>query len=363
MTQGKNTQTIFIMKRDILLYAGCLLAGALTASCSSDDEPLVFGEYPLQIGTATVAADGAASRVAETDDGTGSQWTDGKTGTYTLNADGSVKTADTPVYWQSRAAQTVTAWYPATDGAIDLSDQTEGLKYVLKATAENMTFSDAVSLDFRHQLAKVRVKLSGDKADDVTAVAVKGCTSFSVKQGAVGEAANEGYIKMMKATYSDGDYYEANLTPQTISADDFVQVTADGKTYICKMNCNATNVEAGHAYTLKAVVLMGDKPYADLDNRILYTFAEGQIADTPDIIATAMSNDGYLKIVGPISQDDLNTIISEYKSTVVDLDMSEAYGTDLKIPSMCFRGSETLTSIKLPDGVTNIGGNAFWCCI
>lgn len=361
------------MKRNKFAYTGCLLVGMLLASCSNEEEQFSNSEYPLQIESATVSEGIASSRVAENADGTGSQWSDGdkisvrigddgKTGTYSLNADGSVKTADTPVYWHSEEAQTITAWYPASDTTIDLSDQTAGLKYVLKATADNKTYSDAVSLDFKHQLAKIRIKLTGDATADVTAVAVKGMTAFSTEQGKVGEATNVGYIKMMKASYTDGEYYEANITPQTISANDFVQITSDGKAYICQMDCDVTTVEAGNAYTFKVVVLTGDKPYADLEKHVLYSFAEGQIAATPDIVTTAMSDNGYLKVDGPISQDDLDKLIYNCKESIVDLDLSEAYGEGLQVKDMAFFCKNTLKSIKLPIGLTKIGDIAFESC-
>lgn len=372
MTRSKDIQTMFIMKRNIC-YIGCVLAGTLLTSCSNDDEPLACGEYPLRIESATVIADGAASRVAENADGTGSQWTDGdkisvrigddgKNGTYTLNADGSVKTADNPVYWQSRAAQTVTAWYPATDGTIDLSDQSDGLKYVLKATAEDKTYSNAVSLVFKHQLAKVRVKLFGDKAADVTAVAVKGMTSFGTEQGTVGEAVSEGYIKMMKSTYTDGECYEANLTPQAISADDFVQITADGKTYICKKDCDVTDIEAGNAYTFNVRITTDGDAYVDTSTHTIYTAQEGQI--TTDLVSSAMDGTGTLKISGYITNRSLNVILAvlENVDDFVELDMSNAICLGyMSIPDEAFT-SILIKSISLPRGQGSIGEKAFCNC-
>jgi len=359
------------MKANRFLYASGMLAGLLLASCSNDEGEQLA--YPLQIGSATVSADETATRVYETEDGMKSRWDDGDkisvrigddgmTGAYTLNADGTVKTADTPVYWQSKAAQTVTAWYPASDGTIDLSDQTEGLKYVLKATAEKQKYSDAVSLDFKQQLAKVRVKLTGDKAADVTAVAVKGMTSFSVKQGAVGEAVNEGYIKMMKASYTDGEYYEANLVPQTISADDFVQITMDGKAYICTMDCNTTVLKTGNAYTFTVETRIGQL-YADSKTHTIYTTEEGQITAQPDIIIAALDGTGKLKVEGKINQDDLNTIIEVCRENkITNLDLSGATGIDLNMPNNAFKGYESLTSIAFPEGLVSIGKEAFWGC-
>lgn len=352
--------------------AASLLAMLFCASCTNEDERFASGWYPLQIEKATVNT-GTSSRVSETSDGFGSQWTDGdkisvrigadnEVGTYTLNTDGTVKTAAPPAYWLNEAAQTITAWHPATDGAIDLSDQATVLKYVLKATAEDKTFNDAVSLDFKHQLAKIRVKLTGDKAADVTAVAVKGLTSFSTEQGNVGAATNEGYIKMMKASYTDGEYYEANLTPQTISADDFVQITADGKTYICAMDCDVTTIEAGNAYTFNVAAMDIEGAYADPTTHTIYTSAGGQIAYATDLVSAAMNDTGYLNVVGKINQNDLDTIISKCKSTIIDLDMSEAVGKNMEIGKSAFYECSTLKSMILPVGVNVIGELAFYGC-
>lgn len=349
-----------------------LLMTLLCAACSSDSELLQGNEYPLRIASATVSQDGAASRVAENADGTGSQWSDGdkiavrigdgKTGIYTLNADGSVKAADAPVYWQSRDIQNVTAWYPSSDATIDLSDQTAGLKYVLMSTAENKTYSDAVSLNFSHQLAKIRVKLSGDKASDVTAVAVKGLTAFNTEQGKVGESTNEGYIKMMKATYTDGEYYEANITPQTISVDDFIQITANDKTYICKMDCGVTTIEAGNVYTFNVKAI--ETTHVDSDTHTIYAAQAGEI--TADLVSAAMNGTGTLKVVGSINQKDLQAIVDNCCSNVTNLDLSEVSCNSLKIPDESFYSiwsrATSLVTILLPEGITEIGDYAFKDC-
>lgn len=82
----------------------------VVCACSQDEvandgNTLPSGKYPLQIARATVGE--AQTRVSETTDGTGSQWdggeqisvrigTKGSVGKYTLNANGTVKSIDTP---------------------------------------------------------------------------------------------------------------------------------------------------------------------------------------------------------------------------------------------------------------------------
>lgn len=181
-----------------MIFGAALL---LAAACSQNDfsgsqgEPLPEGRYPLQISSVTMSvesdsqpwsANAPQTRVAEnTDDGNSSHWTDGdqigvkigtdntETGVYTVSVDGNGNvtglTPTTPLYWKSTTpSQTVTAWYP-TDATVSLSDQSSNLAYVLAGTGSG-NYQNAVGLTFTHALAKVRVKLEGDKATGVTGV-------------------------------------------------------------------------------------------------------------------------------------------------------------------------------------------------
>lgn len=152
------------------------MAAILLAACSQDElaeqgAALPDGEYPLQIGSVSITAEASEepwTRVTENEDGTGSVWQpddaitvslDGETATYTY--DGSAWTSDAPLYWKNTQTAEVTAWYPATDGALDLGGQDKGLVYVLRATADNASHNTPVNLQFEHQLAKVRVVAKG----------------------------------------------------------------------------------------------------------------------------------------------------------------------------------------------------------
>ena len=160
----------------------------LLAACTQDEpggqgNELPYGEYPLQISGVTLdvessaepwSAEGPQTRVTEDNtDGKSSVWEwngsemigvrlGNETATYTLNAGKNLIT-DRQLYWTSTAPTTVTAWYP-TDETVNLSDQSNGLVYVLKATAENATYNNEITLGFKHQLAKVRVVLNGTQA-------------------------------------------------------------------------------------------------------------------------------------------------------------------------------------------------------
>lgn len=152
------------------------MAAILFTACSQDElaeqgNTLPDGEYPLQIGSVSITAEASEepwTRVTEKPDGSGSVWQpddaitvslDGETATYTY--DGSAWTSDAPLYWKNTQTAEVTAWYPATDGALDLGGQDKGLVYVLRATADNASHNTPVNLQFEHQLAKVRVVAKG----------------------------------------------------------------------------------------------------------------------------------------------------------------------------------------------------------
>ncbi len=166
------------MIRNWTLIKVLALAAILLAACTQDElaeqgNTLPEGEYPLLIGSVSITAESSEepwTRVAENEDGTGSEWEwDGmekfavrlgdETAVYTLNPDHTM-TADRQLYWKSTAPATVTAWYPVVE-TVDLSGQDKGLVYVLRATADNASYDTPVSLQFEHQLAKVRVVAKG----------------------------------------------------------------------------------------------------------------------------------------------------------------------------------------------------------
>lgn len=219
------------------LFIYCLLAGAsLLASCSGEDvmdnqvEPLPEGMYPLQISSVTVSgesssqpwgANGVQTRVSENVAGTGSdlengdeiavQITGSNTGTYKVQADGTIEPV-TPTCWKNKDNATVTAWYPATT-TISLANQKNSLAYVLKAEKNDVPYNTSTSLSFSHKLAKVRVVLKGTADMDGGTIQVKGYTQGTINRGDV-EGSSEEWITMQHISYNDGAvYYEANVIP------------------------------------------------------------------------------------------------------------------------------------------------------
>ena len=154
----------------------------------------------------------------------------GETATYTY--DGTAWTSEAPLYWKDKNYATVTAWYPVEE-EIDFTHQDKGLTYLLKADGVEAGFDKPTNLTFTHQLAKVRVKLTGDKADEVQAVTVRSYPKTTNTQGEPG--ANEGtpdYYPMRKAIYDGENYWEANLLDGYLKADDTFRVSKDGNSFV-----------------------------------------------------------------------------------------------------------------------------------
>ena len=212
------------MKKYRLFPAICLAAALLLSACSQDElgensTALPEGEYPLQIGSVTLTAEVSEqpwTRVAESTDGMSSEFKagdaigvslNGETATYTY--DGTAWTSEAPLYWKDKNYATVSAWYPVypVDETIDFTHQDKGLTYLLKADGVEAGFDKPANLTFSHQLAKVRVKLEGDKADEVQAVTVRSYEGTNNEQGTPnGHIGTDVYVPMLKADY-EGETY------------------------------------------------------------------------------------------------------------------------------------------------------------
>ena len=218
----------------LLLAAAALLLA--TAACTKDEladgDRLPEGQYPLEIARITLSVEGGEAqpwgapqtRVSEKEDGNSSKFDaddkfavqiddKGKVGTYTVQNDGSVE-AETPLYWSDRdEAHTVTAWYPATDGTLDLSDQqTNGLAYLLSGTGTG-DYLTPVKLTFTHQLTKVRVTPSNNALGEVQSLQLYTYTQCTYEKGKVVQGTDEGWIKMKKCEYNGVTCWEANVVP------------------------------------------------------------------------------------------------------------------------------------------------------
>lgn len=226
--------------RHILFFA---LAAFALAACTQDElaeQPTALpeGAYPITIASVQVAEALPQTRVTETSDGMGSTWNERNpdmvivkvTGggndaesTYTLFGN-QIIASTANLWWHTTETSSVNAWYSNLKGsntssdmyAVTLANQTtdNGLAYVLKADEKTANYqTENITLTFRHQLAKIRVKLEGAKAGYVTSVSVKSRTSCTVTEGNVTAGTDEGYIAMRPATYNGQAYWEANVVP------------------------------------------------------------------------------------------------------------------------------------------------------
>lgn len=266
------------------------MAAILFTACTQDElaeqgTALPDGQYPLQIGRVSITAEASEepwTRVSEKPDGSGSVFQGGErigvrigdneeTGVYIIKVDdaGNVTVEpDKPVYWKSTQPAEVTAWYPATDGALDLGGQDKGLVYVLRATADNASHNTPVNLQFKHQLAKVRVIVKGT-ADVIDVEPMNVPIDCDVKEG---EIVNTGTIiprnhLMFKTNYEDiGPCWEINLPPSPdYQIKNFRVFTSDPIDIQCDITPSIT-LEAGKVHTFTLAVHRKDTKTIDLSN-------------------------------------------------------------------------------------------------
>ena len=221
----------------VLLAAAALLLAM--AACTKDEladgDRLPEGQYPVEIARITLGVEGGEAqpwgtpqtRVSEIADGTGSvfdagdpfavQIDDGtETATYTVQDDGTA-TSDAPLYWTNTTPnRTVSAWYPATDGTLDLGDQSQSLAYLLYGTGSG-NYQTQVTLNFTHALAKVRVTPSDDALGEVQSLQLYTYTQCTYEKGTVVQGSQEGWIEMKKCEYTENGAtitcWEANVVP------------------------------------------------------------------------------------------------------------------------------------------------------
>lgn len=218
----------------ILLAAAALLLA--TAACTKDEladgNRLPEGQYPLEIARITLGVEGGEAqpwgtpqtRVSENGDGKSSTFDagdrfavqiNGEEGIYIVQDNNTVK-AETPLYWSDTGEHTVTAWYPAKSGTLDLGDQSQSLAYLLSGTGTG-DYLNPVTLNFTHALAKVRVTPSDDALGEVQSLQLYTYTQCTYEKGTVEQGSQKGWIKMKKCEYTENGNaitcWEANVVP------------------------------------------------------------------------------------------------------------------------------------------------------
>ena len=243
------------MIRNWTLIKVLALAAILLAACTQDElaeqgNTLPDGEYPLQIGSVSITAEASEepwTRVTEKPDGSGSVFQGGErigvriagseeTGIYLIKVDdaGNVTVSpDKPVYWKNTQTAEVTAWYPAAD---------------------NASYDTPVSLQFKHQLAKVRVVTKGTA--DVGKIEIVGMpTGCNIQQGEIiGALVGSSRLPMRRTTYQDGtECWEANVVP----GEEIQVFSVSGTNLAISRNCYISpyiTPEAGNVHTIMLTV-------------------------------------------------------------------------------------------------------------
>ena len=224
------------MKHALLL---CAVAAMTLAACTQDESAeqgaaLPEGAYPLVFTAVQLPPAESQTRVA--DNGNASSWEDGdeiavsmggKQAVYAYK--GGTWSSDSPLYWESTTSQTVTAWYPV-DETIDFTHQDQGLTYLMKGECEGeVSFNTTANLTFTHQLAKVRVLLDGEKADEVADVTVRSYPQSANNQGELGGRIGDPvYVPMLKIEYDGRPCWEATLRDGYFEAGNTFRVAKAG---------------------------------------------------------------------------------------------------------------------------------------
>lgn len=315
----------------ILAAAALLLAmAACTKDELADGNRLPEGQYPLEIARITLGVEGGEAqpwgtpqtRVSEIADGNSSKFDaddkfavqiDGKdeVGTYAVQDNNTVK-AETPLYWTNAIPnRTVSAWYPATDGTLDLGDQSQSLAYLLGGSGTG-DYQTPVTLTFTHQLAKVRVTPTGDALGEVQSLQLYTYTQCTYEKGTVVQGSQEDWIEMMKCEYTENGNavtcWEANVVPGYI----ITKLRANG-TEERELSA-AITPEAGKFYD---ITLDKDKGYTDDgQGNYIVTTAEGlkAVAD--------IANNGNLGINITLTE---NINLTDMEWTPIGTNYNNAY--------------------------------------
>lgn len=259
----KTTVSKMIFGAVLLLFTACT-----QDELAEQGNTLPDGEYPLQIGSVTITAESSEepwTRVAENEtDGMGSHWTGGEefyvkfegsdeVGIYKITdaATGAVVPVKS-IYWKNTQPANIIAWYAKpqlnANNWLFLRDQDNGLAYVLRATADNASYDTPVSLQFTHQLAKVRVVTKGTV--DVRHIAVTNApTGCSVQDGIVTSGVNELVDNYLYETEYEGigTCWEICLPPCSVQRF-MVMSEAGGSSYFDIDN--SVTLEAGKVHTI-----------------------------------------------------------------------------------------------------------------
>ncbi len=245
----------------------------------------------------------------------------GETATYTY--DGSTWTSEAPLYWKDKNYTTVSAWYPV-DETIDFTHQDKELTYLLKADGVEAGFDKPANFTFSHQLAKVRVKLTGDKANEVQTVTVRSYPKATHNQGTnVTKEGDAAYYPMLKTNYGDENYWEANLLDGHLEAANTFRVSKDGKNFVQVKLTENVNIDPGYVHTITINV---EQAPTEID------------LDTYEGPTLSVSGKTILKGDGKTSKNLQVTVAPDTELTLQDVNLSYNEG-----PTIICQGTAHIT--------------------
>lgn len=247
----------------------CLLG----ASCSdvTDSDSLPGGKYPM---TFTGSVEGlSATRTATNGKDT---WTINDEVAVSVDGGGSSKTykitntsagamepsvTGNPCYWQQKTGQHILAWYPAAGaGNVNISDQSSGFANFdyLAADVTCNFITEAISLPFKHQMAKVKYILQkGDGISDTdflsATVKIKGYTLASFTNGKLtGAYAGNEEDNWITPIAADR---EVLVIPQQMQGKQFIKVRINNTDYFyTPTNATDANLKTGNVYAYTITV-------------------------------------------------------------------------------------------------------------
>ncbi len=256
-------------------YFGWLLTGLLSwTSCQNNIETEVItndflpeGVFPVNLADLpwhqTNDKDNIKeSRITEDRSGIHSYWSNGDRIGIRIsgggNDDATIATLSDngqlehpPLFWRTMSNSIVNAWYPTQEGAISLKDQQRGLVYILKADPIECNYlSGPIHLEFRHQLAKVKVVVTGGFSWlRSSKLAIWGYSSCLNQNGNFSEGNESDYIEM-RAIRSRQRVFEALVYPRAYKkGEKALRITFWSYQKFFKLKKDV-NLKAGHVYTL-----------------------------------------------------------------------------------------------------------------
>ena len=373
----KTTVSKMIFGAVLLLFTACT-----QDELAEQGNTLPDGEYPLRIGSVSITAEASEepwTRVAENEtDGMGSHWTgdeefyvkfegSDEVGIYKITdaATGAVVPVKS-IYWKNTQPANIIAWYAKpqlnANNWMSLFDQDDGLAYVLRATADNASYDTPVSLQFKHQLAKVRVVTKGTV--DVRHIAVTNApVGCSVQDGIETSGVNERVDNYLYETEYEGigTCWEICLPP--CSVQQFMVMSEAGGSSYFNID-NSVTLEAGKVHTITITAVIDGTQTIDLstltdtheinDNGTYYVTGAGSYG----IKVTNGNPEIYLEDA-QISVTDGNAIdITGGNPTIHvkgnDNEVSSSDGAGIYVAES---STVTITGRSRDDALTTRGGN------